>query len=262
MPKRKPITAKKGDATPPSNEPTRVFFPIAKVNALRKRAVKACPSQDDGPDDWSISKVDPMDLLGVFTSLSIKPGFILRAYQFLSGGNGNGFVLAMPVDAPFPEASECPRLTDRFLDPPKPPLSLDYFMEAIELDGTPWSYFSASLFAREAQEFGAIWHGCSWSTHTILGANPVEPSPTPTRRSSKKKEASDDPDPWTWNEPIPSEWRPSFEQVNDQITITFFTISGLCPGGIYRHNDTFRECISRFTWNDQVVAEGHGGFVF
>ena len=108
-----------------------------------------------------------MNLLGVFTALRVKPGFVLRAYQFRSGGNGNGVVWAMPTDALLPEPSECPRLTDQFLEPPKPPLALDDLMDAIEGDGTPWSYLSSSLFAREAQEVGAMWHGCHWSTHKI-----------------------------------------------------------------------------------------------
>jgi hypothetical protein len=36
---------------------------------------------------------------------------------------------------------------------------LDDFMDAIEGDGSAWSYLSASLFAREAAELGALWHG-------------------------------------------------------------------------------------------------------
>ena len=32
-------------------------------------------------------------------------------------------------------------------------------MQAIEGDGSPWSYLSASILSREAEEFGAMWHG-------------------------------------------------------------------------------------------------------
>jgi hypothetical protein len=33
------------------------------------------------------------------------------------------------------------------------------------------SYVAASFFARAIAEFGALWHGCDWGTHAILGAN-------------------------------------------------------------------------------------------
>lgn len=113
------------------------IFSISKVKALRNRAAETCPQPDDEPNGWSKSKVDPMDLLGVFESLGIKPGFILRAYRFQGGLGGNGIVWAMPADVPFPDVSECPRLTDQFLEPPKPPLALDNIMDAIEGDGCP-----------------------------------------------------------------------------------------------------------------------------
>lgn len=47
-------------------------------------------------------------------------------------------------------------------------------MEAIEGDGSHWSYLSASIFMREINEFGASWHGCSWSTHEIIDKNPSD----------------------------------------------------------------------------------------
>jgi hypothetical protein len=246
----------------PTQQANAAVFPISKVNALRNRAAKACPQPDNEPDGWSISSVDPMNLLGVFTALRMKPGFVLRAYQFRESGNGNGFVWAMPADAPFPEPSHCPRLTDRFLEPPKPPLSLDNLMDVVEGDGTPWSYLSSSLFERQAQEFGAMWHGCSWSTYTILGADPWPTGRTSKRRSGGMDGPSNDPDGWTWNESKPSEWRPSFEQVNDQITIRFLTYSGLGREAIYRNSDSFREGCYRFESEGVVIAEGRGGYVF
>ena len=45
-------------------------------------------------------------------------------------------------------------------------------MQAIEGDGSPWSYLSASILSREAVEFGAVWHGCVWSDQTILSKPP------------------------------------------------------------------------------------------
>ena len=31
-----------------------------------------------------------------------------------------------------------------------------------------WAYMCASILARELAEFGAMWHGCDWDTHTIV----------------------------------------------------------------------------------------------
>ncbi len=239
-----------------------VYFPISKIIALRRRAAIACRMQDEIPNGWNKSSTDPMKLLAVFKSLRIKPGFVLRAYQFVSGGNGNGIIWAMPIDAPFPEPMECSKLTDRFLEPPKPPHALDELMDAIDGDGTPRSYLSASIFAREAEEFGAKWHGCSWSTHTILAANPLQDEPSVSENSSKLNRPHGDPDCWTWNEPNPPNWEPLFKHVGDQVTISFLSYSGLGKEAIYRHRDSFRAGCYRFESHVEVIAHGVGGFVF
>ena len=142
-------------------------FPTKRIAQLRRRASKAAELPEEVPEGWSVSTVDPMAVLAVFKPLRIKEGFVLRAYQFHSSGNGNGFVWAMPVDADFPDPDDCPRLKDTFLESPKPPAALDHVMDAIDGDGSPWSYMCASILARELAEFVAMWHGCSWGTHTI-----------------------------------------------------------------------------------------------
>ena len=182
-------------------------FPIRKVQGLLRKAAKVrslaleslqkpdneLNSSDLDHEPWAVdespvasrgwtkSSTDPMDLLGVFAPLHIKDGFVLRAYQFRAGGNGNAVVWAMPTDAEFPDPSGCPRLADSFLDAPKPTEALDDLMDAVEGDGSPWSYFCASMFVREISEYGAMWHGCEWSTHSILGSNPFK-----RRRVSRK----------------------------------------------------------------------------
>ncbi|MGO8752105.1 MAG: hypothetical protein ACLQNE_39715 [Thermoguttaceae bacterium] len=147
-------------------------FPAKKIAELRQRVGKAAQLPEECPEGWSKSTVDPMAVLAVCKPLFAKKGFVLRAYQFREGGNGNGFVWAMPVDAEFPEPQVCPKLQGVFLEPPKPPAALDDFMAAIDGNGSAWSYICASILARELAEFGAMWHGCDWDTHTILGANP------------------------------------------------------------------------------------------
>ena len=150
----------------------KITFPIKKFQQLRQRAIQA-RQVSEGPQGWSKSKVDSMKLLVAFSSLCLRKGFVMRAYEFRQRGNGNGIVWAMPENFAFPEPEKCPKLEDRFLEPPKPSGALNNVLEAVEGDGTPWSYLSASLFAREIAEFGAMWHGCNWSTHTILGDEPL-----------------------------------------------------------------------------------------
>ncbi|GAB4266207.1 hypothetical protein [Thermincola ferriacetica] len=219
---------------------TKTVFPIEKVQQLRDRAIKAREFEQMPQEGWSKSAVDPMRLLAVFSSLRMKDGYVLRAYQFREGGNGNGFVWAMPEKAPFPEPEECERVRGHFLEPPKPPGALDNFMEAIEGDGTPWSYLSASLFAREAREFGARWHGLSWSTHTILGSDPQYP----------------------WLEVHPEEWRPVVIEEKGSVTVSFYTYSGLETEAVYRHTDRYRAGNYAFKSEKTIIGKGPMGYIF
>ena len=234
---------------------TTTTFPLTDLQRLRKEAATLAQPPNDGPEGWSKSNVDPMKVLAVFKPLRIKDGYIVRAYQFRDGmGNGNGVVWAMPVDADFPEADECPRVEGAFLEPPRPPDALDDFMKAIDGDGSPLSYLCASLLARELAEFGAMWHGCGWSEHKILEENPfkAEEGDSPTF----------DPAAWKWNEPEPKEWKPQVTEEKNKVTVTFFTYSGLMPEGIRRYTDTFRKGSYRFKAVAHEIATGPGGYVF
>lgn len=239
-----------------------IVFPFSKVESLRNQAAEACPVADGAPDGWSKSTVDPMKLLAVFKSLKIRPGFVLRAYQYREGGNGNGIVWAVPADFPFLVPDECPQLSGHFLEPPKPPWAPDDLMTLIDGDDTPWSYFSASLFAREAAEFGAMWHGCSWSTHSILGADPWQREPKVKDRRKRQPLASGTADEWKWNEPRPTVWEPTFEQIGENIEVSFLTFSGLGQETISRWTDTFKAGAYTFKKKHEVVAEGPMGFIF
>ena len=239
---------------------TTTTFHLTRISRLRKQAAQvARDGEIDPPQGWSKSTVDPMDVLAVFKPLRIKSGFVLRAYQFCEGGNGNGFVWALPTDAPFPEPDECPRLEQMFLAPPKPPAALDDVMDAIEGDGTHWSYLCASLFCREIHEFGAMWHGANWSTHTILGKNPLKARRS---RGGGMDQPSGGRDEWTWAEPEPAEWKPQVVEDGDSISVVFVTFSGHDVETIYRHTDRFRRGSCSFTTERSKIATGSGGFVF
>ena len=238
-----------------------IVFPLQKVQRLRSRAQRACEVSAEGPDGWRQSNVDPMDLLSVFSSLKIKKGLVLRAYQFRAGSNGNGIIWAMPEEQEFPEPAECPALENVALETPKPPGSMDNLMEAIEGDGTAWSYLSASLFAREAWEFGAIWHGCSWSEHRILGKEPRNLYPRPDDEDVDG-DLERGPRGWKWLEAKPTEWLPHVRQRSDPVHVTFYTFSGLEVEGIYRSLDEYT--LGRYvpTFNNKTIAEGPRGYIF
>lgn len=234
-------------------------FPAEKVERLRKRARKAAELPEDVPSGWSKSLVDPAVLLAVFKPLHMKDGFILRAYQFRAGENGNGLVWAMPVDAEFPDPDECPRLANTFLEQPKPPTALDDYMEAIDGDRTPWSYLCASILAREMAEFGAMWHGCDWDTHTILGADPLKDTgiEDPDNSQVMRCEAG-----WHWAGPRPKRWNPRVSEGGKAVKVTFFTHSGIGREAIYRHTDTYKLGSYQFEPDRKQIAIGPGGYVF
>ncbi len=237
-----------------SNVTEDTTFTVARLDSLRTKPGRKTDLLEKLPNGWSISPLDPTTVLVPFTSLRLRPGYVLRAYQFKEGGNGNAVVWAMPVKAEFPDPKLCPRLQGVFLKPPKPPGALDNTMAAIEGDGTPWSYICASLLARELGEFVALWHGHQWSAHDILEAKPSETTDRQQIRSQKEA--------WQWSEPEPAVWKPRVHVADDVITVTFFTHTALGQERIIRHTDTFKAGNYQFAMQEKVLATGPTGFVF
>ena len=143
------------------------------------------PPMGSPSNGWFASAYDANDLVRVFDTLRLKAGFALHAYEYREGSNGNGIIWAVPADAPLVAPDDCPRLEDTWLGPPQPPGAVP-LMQAIEGDGSPWSYLSASILCREAAEFRAIWHGCVWSDQTILS----KPHGKPTGRMRRTTRGS------------------------------------------------------------------------
>ena len=236
-------------------------FSLNKVQRLRQSAQTASEVSEDGPEGWSKSDVDPMQLLSVFSVLRLKEGYVLRAYQFRSSGNGNGIIWAMPEKAPFPNPKDCIKLQDGFLEPPKPPDTLDHFMDAIEGDQSLWSYLSASLFFREACEFGAIWHGCSWSEHRILGSNPWTSPQDIDEEDEDADNPSEDIKEWKWIGQEPSEWQPQVKEAPKTMRVTFYTFTGLGVQSIYENVDTYKPPSYKSKCKNESIAEGPHGYV-
>jgi hypothetical protein len=231
-------------------------FSARKLNALRWRVRRVAEVPWEGPDGLAESEVDPTRMLDLFHALRLKDGYILRAFQFRDGHNGNATIWAMPPDLIFLLPYGIP------LDASWVPHgALGNPMEVIEGDGTPWSYLCAALLGRELAEFGALWHGCSWSSHTILGEDPFKPS-RPHRDDMDRGQFSD-PDSWTWTGECPQDWSPRVSVSENTVTVEFYTYSGLGINGLYLHTDTFQAGSYVVTKIDELsIASAHGGYVY
>lgn len=56
---------------------------------------------------------------------------------------------------------------------PAPQLALEHFMEAVEGDGSAWSYLLASFLMRDGEELAAAWHGAYSEGPRSLVGQPV-----------------------------------------------------------------------------------------
>ena len=254
---------------------TSVTFSISRVNRLRNAAARARapaeptePTEPDDPwlepeepDGWFVSACDPNDLIGVFKALRLKAGFAVHAYEFRSGGNGNGIIWAVPADAPLLAPEDCPRLDDEFLGPPQPPGAIP-LMQAIEGDESPWSYLSASILCREAAEFGARWHGCVWSDQKIIAKPPRDRPAAASRRmrrtpgTTHRWEAGSGTAPFLAHgrQPIPRAERPG--------RIVLYIRNPVGQNTIYRATDTYRVDGYACETSTTEICTGPGGFIY
>lgn len=228
-----------------------VYYSAEEMERLRRKVSAQRANPGKYPNGWSKSKMDPMKVLDAFSALHIKKGFVLRAYQYVSGGNGNGVVWGMPEDNAFPEPDECPKLEDTALECPHPPGVVEDVMTVIDGDGSDLSYLYASLCGREISEFGAMWHGCSWTSHRIVDEQ--------SGLADFNLEKAND---WDWSEDKPKDWRPSVKTVNDKVITNFYTFTGLGAEGIVRHTDTFSAGSYCFVTDSEMIANGPGGYVY
>lgn len=222
-------------------EPMKIFKNSG--THYRQRARKARKLPDERPDGWSLSPVDPSDVVRVFRWLRLKPGWKLCAYLYGSNGNGNGLVWAIPEDQPVPLPEDCERVGDGLFAAPRPPGALGDFMTAIKGNGSPQSYLFASILARELREFGAMWHGRSWDDVGVLsgaarGFDEIEPGY------------------WTWAKPCPDHFGPFFERVNGIPRVTLHLYSHMGGESIFRVVDTYRRKGYRFKTTGTDLAKG------
>ena len=233
-----------------------ISFPVKRVNSLRRAAERAreFPLEQAYPkleqsrfDGWFASAFDANDLISVFDTLRLKPGFALHAYEFRQGPDGDGIIWAVPAGAPQLPSDDGPGRHSSLSDPPKPPGAVR-LIQAIEGDGSPWSYLSASILRREAEEFGACWHGCDWTHQTIL-CMPPRQTDEPHVLAAERKLTGDPPvGNWTWRGPVPKTWEPTYAE-RESTRRVILNIHDPAAGEIYRATDTYRargyDCTTR-----------------
>ena len=199
-----------------------------------------------------------MQLLAAFDTLRIRPGFALRAYVYREGLDGHGVVYAMPIDEAQPLPEDCPSL-DVFLSPPRPAAALDDVMQAIDGDGSPFSYMSASLLAREMGEFGASWHGISWGVAKIIGRRPPEVEKHTIVQLTETHEL---PSRLTLCGPPPRSWRPRVTQTANGVEVSFCVLNIVEMETITRLTDTYFDGGCTFVTTEETIASGGGGIIW
>lgn len=119
-------------------------------------------------EGWNLDEKGPEKIVKGFSNVKVKSDFKLIGYRYIEGGNGNGFVWAIPKSIISPKVNECEALEEYFLCPPKPRVALENYMLVIEGDKSPFSYLQAAILNHELGEYGATWHGVSWGGDSIL----------------------------------------------------------------------------------------------
>jgi len=217
--------------------------------------------QEDDSDSWSLSAINPAIALKYLPNLHLRKGWKLVGYQFKSDGNGNGVVYAMPESSGFdlsPCLSESKEVVPGVvLTTPRPSDSAESFMDAIESDESLEAYLQASILFRELNEFGAIWHGCSWSTHMILLSDPWGPKSKLKGRDEISEQIH-----WKFGTVKPECWEPSVKREGKTTTVSFLTCSSLGCETIYLHCDRYQSPSMTPKVDEQLIATGRGGYVF
>jgi hypothetical protein len=205
---------------------------------------------------WRKSELEPMALLDYFGPLRLKPGYALRAYERHQAPNSWGVVWAMPASAAFPEPG--PNGNGR---PPRPEDALDNVMEAIEGDGTPYSYLCASLLARELEQFATISPDSEWLNCFVLDADPWSSdngvSHTLAGQGFKREQKM-----WHWADQKPGQWRPVVFMSQGSVTVVFHAFSGVGRQRIITFEDRYLRGSYTFSRHEKAVASGPPGYIW
>lgn len=237
-----------------------VSFPMEKIEELFAREAKVKKLPRMFPEGWTKGELDMRLIVDAFAPLRLKKGYTLRTYHLGSRDASWGFVWAMPENLPYPSPGEAPIWKGHPMEPPRPAGVLDDPMDAIEGDGTPWSYVCASILKRELAEFGARGSAVGWTYDRILDKNPWT-SGLAKLYKTPIQGPTGEPKDWSWLEREPRDWPPAVQVEPDKITVTFHTYSGLKNQAIYRNVDVYKPGTYRSTSDRRVVVQGPAGFI-
>ena len=260
---------------PMTQRPSRTVttFPVAAIERIRYAIQKMQEPLQELPDGWSISPVDPNWVLALFPTLRLRDGRRLIAYQYVAGGNGNGFVFAWPNDTPVPEPpadrESSPFCMERFMarlhSGPAAEDAGEHLssgvMQAIEGDGSARSYLDASLFCREIHEFGALWHGTDWGTHRLIDRDPFTEGIL-VHGGDRGSRTRLEPAGWMWEGDVLREWLPAVTMTENESRVEFSTYSGLGLESLNFYCDTYTR--GRYVCRSTLrcIARGFRGYVF
>jgi hypothetical protein len=205
---------------------------------------------------WRTSSLDPAKLLDYFGSLRLKTGFALRAYECHQELNSWGVVYAMPVSATFPEP-----VSSAIGRPLRPQGALDDVMEAIEGDGTAYSYLCASLLARELEQFATIAPDNVWLNCLVLDGDPWNGANGMAHALAGqgfKPELRG----WYWQGQQPDTWRPAVFMNGQSVTVRFHTFSGLGRQRIITFEDRYVYGSYKFSRHEKAMANGPDGYIW
>ncbi len=103
-----------------------------------------------------------------------------------------------------------------------------------------------------------MWHGCSWSTHEILGQEPLY-----GENQASYKEVDLEPYNWEWVKNKPAVWEPCVKFIaNQMVEVSFYSYSGLGYERIYKHIDLYNSGNYVFSSDSDIIASGQGGYIF
>lgn len=240
-------------------------FRIAKMRARRNKAEEISDAFRAPYDlhGWFYRGDEPMQILRLFPELRLKDGYMLHGCRYVANGNGNGLVCAIReenchFDLPSMESGDSIVFPISIEDFESAEGTLPDFREAIEGDGTPWSYFSASILARELLEYGALWHGVSWYTYQILDAPPWASSSSLNDKTADARTHDED---WTWVKK-PDDWRPRVEFIHGRPRVTFYAMSELSVEHVTEFVDSYSPDTCVFESKATEIAVGSGGYIF
>ncbi len=212
------------------NENVFVFEQVDLKRIYDRDAIQAMFSTDESasPPGWSPMPWDPAQLLAAFPKLTIRDGLALRGYRHVGDQGARGVIWAVPAGARPQAPGECAFVNLQGREVPRPDGAFEDFMEAVQGDGSPESIISASFFAREARELGALRYGASWTFEEILFKDP-------TRAARGQAES------WDFEMRRPRSWKPLLAMEPGGAKVVFHTHRRLDREAVLRTVDVFAQ---------------------